>query len=254
MKIGTLLYAVVGFAAIIAGLGIPWLVHRSGSAAVSGWQALVSPGKISASHAFIGGNCETCHTPHESVDSQKCVACHATTSFQNKNSTRFHAQVKDCAICHIEHQGEKPPTQMDHAALLNRDLWLTESETLPPPRRSNVLDFLSANGYTRDAHTLSSLQCASCHSLKDPHTKLFGEECSSCHVLDSWALTDFQHPAMTSTTCAECHRAPPSHGMMHFVMVSQTVAENSASVEKCYACHATDSWNNIRNKGFYDHH
>lgn len=253
MKIGALLYAVVGFAVVIAGLGIPWLIHRSGSTTVTGWQTLVSPGRISASHAFIEENCETCHTPHESVAAQKCVACHATTSFQYKVSTRFHAQVKDCASCHIEHQGESAPTQMDHAALLNRNLWLTEPEA-QTPQQNGLLDFLFSIRHARDAHTISNLQCVACHALRDPHAKLFGEECSSCHALGSWTISDFRHPAMTSTTCAECHRPPPSHGMMHFAMVSQRVAEKSASVEQCYACHATDSWNNIRNKGFYDHH
>lgn len=163
-------------------------------------------------------------------------------------------QVKECAICHIEHQGESAPTQMNHAALLNRDLWLAQPEALARPRLKGVLNFLSSKMRARDVHTLSSLQCVACHALREPHGKLFGEECSNCHALASWTISGFRHPAMTSTTCAECHRPPPSHGMMHFTMVSQSVAEKNASVEQCYACHATDSWNNIRNKGYYDHH
>ena len=54
--------------------------------------------------------------------------------------------------------------------------------------------------------------------------------------------------------CAECHKAPPSHFMEHFSMVSQRAAGSKARVDQCYACHATDSFNNIRKRGWYDHH
>jgi hypothetical protein len=254
MKIGTVLYAVVGCAAIIASIGVPWLIHRSGSTAVAGWQSLVSPGPISAAHTFIADQCETCHTPHASIDAQKCVACHATTSFQDKASTRFHAQVKNCGNCHFEHQGENAPIKMDHAALLKRDLWLVQPVSLTSTQHQSIRNYLSSETHTRDHHVASSLQCVACHSVSDPHAKLFGEECSSCHALDTWNVSGFRHPTMASTVCAECHRPPPSHGMMHFSMVSQRVAGKNARVEQCYACHATDSWNNIRDKGFYDHH
>ena len=42
--------------------------------------------------------------------------------------------------------------------------------------------------------------------------------------------------------------------MMHFSMVSQSIAGRKARVEQCYACHATDAWNNIRGRGYYKHH
>jgi hypothetical protein len=42
--------------------------------------------------------------------------------------------------------------------------------------------------------------------------------------------------------------------MEHFSMVSQRAAGSKARVEQCYACHTTDSFNNIRRRGWYDHH
>ncbi len=37
-------------------------------------------------------------------------------------------------------------------------------------------------------------------------------------------------------------------------MMSQRIAKEKAPVEQCVACHTTDSWNNIRDVGWYDHH
>lgn len=254
MKFGTLLYAAVGSAAIAAGLIIPWVVHRSGSTAVAGWESLVTPGPLSASHAFIAEKCETCHTPHKSVDAQKCVACHAITEFQNKASTRFHADVTNCRDCHIEHGRPRSLTKMDHAALLEPRLWVTQPPELLPTEEQSFREYLSSKIGAHAPDTAARLKCAACHAVRDPHGKLFGEACNSCHAMDTWNISDFRHPGTTSMTCAECHRPPPSHLMMHFVMVSKVLAGKDASVDQCYACHTTDSWNNIRGKGFYDHH
>ena len=55
--------------------------------------------------------------------------------------------------------------------------------------------------------------------------------------------------------CAQCHQAPPSHYMMHFRMVSMTVAGRMhAQVNQCYLCHQTTSWNDIKGVGLYKHH
>jgi hypothetical protein len=98
------------------------------------------------------------------------------------------------------------------------------------------------------------LDCAGCHAARDPHQRRFGEACASCHAVETCEIASFQHPSPDSRQCVECHRAPPSHYMMHFRMVSQRVAHRQAPVEQCYACHTTDGWNNIRRVGIYDHH
>ena len=41
----------------------------------------------------------------------------------------------------------------------------------------------------------------------------------------AWRIKGFQHPPGSSTECAECHRPPPSHAMMHFEMVSQRLPD-----------------------------
>jgi hypothetical protein len=43
----------------------------------------------------------------------------------------------------------------------------------------------------------------------------------------------------------------PSHYMLHFLMVSRSVAqEPDARVDQCFACHQTTSWNDIRQTGW----
>ena len=230
------LYLAFGAAALLVGLLIPLLVHSGGGGAVAFWPGMVRPGQLSRAHQPFEANCETCHTPHVGIEPATCVACHSGTSFGDKQSTRFHAQAKQCTSCHVEHDGSGSLTRMDHDALLRPMIW---SPLRAPPAAGS---------------SAAALDCASCHSNRDPHRGLFGAQCSSCHVLETWRLPDFRHPSANSTQCAECHRAPPSHYMEHFRMVSQRVAGQRARVGQCFACHTTDSWNNIRRTGYYDHH
>ena len=235
MRWTAILYGAVGSAAVVAGLLIPWLVHSQGSAGVPGWQGLVNPGTLSQAHSFLADQCEACHVPHQGVEAKQCLTCHAATSFTAKPSTRFHAEATSCTTCHVEHLGRSSPTRMDHAVLLGSRVW---SPARKPPEGAGAV----------------GLDCAACHAGKDAHQGLMGSGCVQCHGTETWRVTGFQHPPGSSTQCAECHRPPPSHGMMHFEMVSQRVARKKARVDQCFACHATDNWNNIRGVGRYDHH
>lgn len=235
-----LLYIAFIAAALIAAVGIPWLIHSRGSESVSGWPAMVNPGPLSAAHRFLEGKCATCHTPHKGVEAKNCLTCHSGQDFADQQSARFHAEAKQCTTCHVEHDGGKSIVRMDHDVLLMHRLWASQAE-----------------GKMRDAGSTDpakALNCASCHSNRDPHRGLFGQTCSTCHSLETWSVTEFRHPVPTNRECAQCHKPPPSHLMEHFEMVSQAQARKSARVDQCYSCHAPDSWNNIRGKGFYDHH
>jgi hypothetical protein len=99
------------------------------------------------------------------------------------------------------------------------------------------------------------LNCATCHSNEDPHFQLFGQDCAQCHATDRWTIAEFRHPSPTSLDCVQCHQAPPSHYMMHFKMISMTIAGvEKAEVNQCFLCHQTTSWNDIKGIGFYKHH
>lgn len=99
------------------------------------------------------------------------------------------------------------------------------------------------------------LNCATCHQTKDRHMGLLGNDCAQCHATAKWTTPEFRHPSPVSQSCAQCHQAPPSHYMMHFKMVSMSVAKmEKAEVSQCFLCHQTTSWNDIKGVGFYKHH
>ena len=246
--------AVVAFAG-----GVRWTT-RAGAAV---WQAQVSPGPLSASHAALAQNCTACHTPMRGVEDVKCIGCHAGASaLLQRQPTAFHADIGTCTACHIEHRGSSSrPSAMDHQGLADIGLAvLRRDEQNPSSRR--VLAWIRAHEEAGGdpLHPLvtpreAGLECATCHATKDRHQQLFGGDCATCHATASWMVPGFQHPSPRSVDCVQCHRAPPSHSMMHFGMVSQPAARQlEARVDQCFACHQTTSWNDIRGLGWYKHH
>lgn len=214
---------------------------RSSAPASAGLvERLVAPGPLSGAHQSFAAQCTTCHTPLKGVESKTCLSCHVMTDFGNKLSTQFHAKAKECTSCHVEHEGDQGIVRMNHQALLDPKVWRQGQSSTP----------VSPHGLGPEA----ALNCASCHSIRDPHLGVFGADCASCHTTNSWQIANYRHPSVNSTQCSQCHKAPPSHYMGHFGMVSQRAAGEKARVEQCYACHTTDSWNNIRRRGWYDHH
>jgi hypothetical protein len=226
-------------AAGLALLGVAAMMQSSAPVGAGPVAQLVAPGPLSPAHQAFGAQCTSCHTPLKGVESKTCLSCHAGGDFGNKQSTQFHAQAKECTACHVEHEGARGIVKMDHQALLDPAVWRRQAMSPANPHAS-----------TPEA----ALNCASCHSIRDPHQGLFGQDCASCHATTSWTIANYRHPSVNSTQCSECHKAPPSHYMEHFSMVSQRAAGSKARVDQCYACHTTDSFNNIRRRGWYDHH
>ena len=231
---------------------------------VSLWQRQVSPGPLSAPHASLEINCAACHTPVKSAEDTKCIGCHATnTALLQRQPTAFHATIGTCRACHLEHQGASVrPVAMDHVVLADIGLQLVR-RNLDNPSSRRLLAWVRQHEDSRltdPAHPKvtpdeAALECSACHSTKDRHQSLFGRDCASCHATGAWAISEFKHPSPRSVDCVQCHQAPPSHYMMHFQMVSRSVARQpGARVDQCFACHQTTSWNDIRGIGWYKHH
>jgi hypothetical protein len=271
MKARTLKRWIVLPAAAALGLGfvVSMLRQRPDLRAEVRWQSTVSPGKLSSAHAFLANNCTSCHTPVRGVEAANCIACHANNqSLLQRQPTAFHADVRSCVDCHVEHEGtDRRPTQMDHATLAKLDLRQMSANnathTNNAAARERTVAWIGQHasgaplppGHPTATREEAALSCIVCHSNQDRHRGLLGTDCIQCHTTTAWTIPEFRHPAPTSTSCVQCHQAPPSHYMGHFRMVSMTVAHQPfAQVSQCFLCHQTNDWNDIKGVGWYKHH
>ncbi len=267
--VGRMKLAAVVAGLVVAAIVLVLLVRNTSLGSAVAWQQQASPGRLSTAHAFLENNCAACHTSVKGVEAANCTVCHANNqSLLQRQPTAFHGSVGSCRECHPEHQGGKrPPTTMDHAALAKiglRQLGDKDSvESAGAQERNSAERALAllrsrAHPSTPHAHITpleAALNCAACHSNKDRHFKLFGQDCAQCHATAQWTIPEFRHPSPRSTDCAQCHQAPPSHYMGHFHMVSMKVARKPrAKVNQCNLCHQTTAWNDIKGVGFYKHH
>ena len=246
--------------AVITAATLGLLHFRSAQVAV---EHALSPGELSPQHAFLADRCESCHEPMVGVTVVNCTACHATAEYLlGRQPTAFHASVAECATCHLEHRHTSVrPLVMDHAELARLG-----ARTLARAARSDAdsaMTLKSLETWLRvrspeqfDASAArEALNCAGCHDRRDPHFKHFGSDCAQCHIFETWRVVGYKHPSSTSKECVQCHQAPPSHAMGHFSMISQKIAhQEHASVDQCFQCHNTTSWNDIRGVGYYKHH
>jgi hypothetical protein len=89
-----------------------------------------SPGRLSAGHAPLEGNCASCHQSWHPLDNSGCIACHGALPKSNVHSgvalsppeyipsrvvfiRGFHdpqenAETMSCLSCHTDHRGRKP--------------------------------------------------------------------------------------------------------------------------------------------------
>lgn len=214
------------------------------------WQRMANPGPLTGGHAFLEHDCAACHTPVKGVEANNCIVCHANNkALLGTQSTAFHADIGSCSSCHVEHLGNNQrPIKMDHKVLAK-----IGRQRLPPKEHERIGNLAAPHKGISVLET--PLDCANCHSNEEPHRNLFGADCVICHSTAAWTVPEFQHPAATSTECAQCHQAPPSHYMEHFKMVSMKVSGvMHADVSQCFLCHKTNSWNDIKNVGWYKHH
>jgi hypothetical protein len=280
VKVASAVYLMLAVLGVAAAVLVLLTIYRSGSVALPVWRNVTSPGPLSAAHAFLGAQCEACHTPNRGIAAASCLTCHATNAaVLAKQSTAFHAAVQECRGCHIEHRATPMrPTEMDHT-ILARIGWQraaggpsAASAKTETTAMSEISHFLARAAGQHPPGDNQALNCFACHSNRNPHRdgtpvgccgpgtastvgSLLGRECADCHTTTTWKIPGYKHPSPRSEDCAQCHQAPPSHYMGHFHMVSMMVASQPhAKVDQCFLCHQTDAWNNIKGVGWYKHH
>jgi hypothetical protein len=259
-----LIGSLLGLGVAVASLVV--LLRTTSLGEANTWQRQASPGRLSASHAFLENNCAACHTSVRGVEAANCTVCHANNeSLLQRQPTAFHGDVGSCRECHPEHQGGKrPPTTMDHDALAKIGLRQPGNKDGPDSERALFRKQLVAwiNRQENAGGTVTShphvtpleavLNCAACHATNDRHFGYFGPDCAQCHATTRWTIPEFRHPSPRSTDCAQCHQATPCHYMPgHFNKICTVVAgQPQARVDQCYLCHQTTAWNDIKGFGW----
>jgi len=261
VKISGAIYLTLGVLGLAAAVLVPAVIYRSGTSALPSWARIAIPGPLSAAHAFLETQCESCHTPNVGINAASCITCHAPDAFAlGKPATAFHATIQECRGCHIEHQGrDVRPKKIDHSVLVTVALQAGSARTASGRAdASGIAALLRSLGVTRGNESVSEssvLDCVSCHGFRDKHQTLFGQQCADCHALETWKVAGFLHPSPKSQDCNQCHQAPQTHFMMHFGMMDQGITgQRGARVEQCYFCHQTDSFNNIKGVGWFKMH
>jgi hypothetical protein len=259
-------------ALIVAVVTASWIAVAQFRPASSALRQFVSPGPLAPGHAYLADRCVSCHETSVGVTDGKCTACHANDErLLGRQPTAFHASIRECRTCHVEHQRTNiRPVAMDHVELAKIGARTLEGAAGSDAASAATLKSLKTwlririPGQLDESSAREALKCDGCHLTKDRHLGLFGKDCAQCHATTSWRVAGFQHPSPRSTDCAQCHQAPGSHYMMHFDMISKKIAGQEdaqvaeccgpAQVNQCYRCHQTTSWNDIRGVGYYKHH
>ncbi len=250
---------------------------------VSAAAQLISPGKLSAPHAFLDGieHCTQCHELHKrGISPARCLACHTILAKEIRAGRGFHGSLaeKNCATCHKEHFG------------VHFDLVRLNTATFDHSRTGFVLVGKHAQIGCRDCHKPQfitdpavranrekyhalgttylglSTQCASCHESDSPHgTQFAGEACSQCHDARGWKpAREFDHDrtsfpltgAHRDVACSKCHEATPRPGStVPYVRYTGIASGRCEDCHEdphhgtmrgtCTSCHNTTGWYDV---------
>lgn len=103
---------------------------------------LWSPGPLHAAHAFIGADCNACHTsPFSPIENVQCTSCHSKVEHHVSVTSPAVAlfELKRCGACHAEHV--ETPSVVSRDQRLCSDCHNDLGTKLPKTQLLNVSDF-----------------------------------------------------------------------------------------------------------------
>ncbi len=224
---------------------------------------LLSPGKLTQSHASLDGDegCSNCHSSGKQVDDKKCLKCHDDLAARIAQSAGLHGRNykgQDCSRCHVDHLGRKAQlirwpggdkARLDHALTgWPLDGAHTGKECKACHDRSN------ARG--NDTFLGAPTACESCH--EDPHGGRMGGSCAGCHTSEAWKKVDlskFDHARAAfklagkhrGVGCKACHGEPAKWTGIPFESCSSCHADphEGRLRGRCESCHTVDGWDRV---------
>jgi hypothetical protein len=243
--------------------GLGWTVWR-------GEGMIFSPGKLTAqqipgiklggfsSHAEFEKECELCHQPLKTTQSQLCIECHNEIRQELSDPNGLHnkmGNVQQCFECHSDHKGMafNPTTdaldKFDHSVTSFSLEWHQVNFDTTP------MDCLSCHQQEPDFQVLID-SCARCHAdhnadFMSKHILDFGENCLECHD-GTDRMVNFDHSASAfpltgahlEVSCASCHQAGKFAGTATDCAQCHLEPEIHLGFfsTECSACHNTGAW------------
>ena len=229
---------------------------------------LISPGKLSESHAELEGirACTNCHELRaKGIEADLCLECHAPLRGRIQADAGYHPSAgatDGCARCHKEHFGRDfdllrfEPTEFEHSDVgwspegAHTALDCRKCHTNSLVRSREVRTFKGRYGALSRTYLGLETECLACHQSDDPHDDQFSDRtCDSCHGQETWEdPAGFDHDVARyrltglhrRVECAECH--PPVDGSAG----SSAVAAGTSTAElqftglafgQCSSCH-----------------
>ena len=189
-------------------------------------QAQISPGELSRSHTQLEGvsNCSQCHEQGEEITGGKCLECHREIkeAIAAKHGYHFQNASSKCISCHKEHLGiDASITLFDKKTFDHNKTGFTlkgkhsslQCESCHLLKNiKNLAVKQSLTQYSRQSFLGLSQQCNDCHT--DRHSNSLGTACENCHGSSVWeSKTLFQHGKTkfalsgkhNEVTCSKCH-------------------------------------------------
>jgi hypothetical protein len=196
---------------------------------------LISPGKLSETHAELEGirSCTSCHELRaRGIEAGLCLDCHVPLRGRIEAGEGYHLATDasdGCARCHKEHFGREfalvrwEPSEFEHSEVgwepegAHTSLDCRECHTSALVRSPEVRTFKGRYGALSRTYLGLQTECVACHQRDDPHDDQFsGRTCDTCHGQEGWDdPVGFDHDQTryrltglhARVECAECH--PP---------------------------------------------
>ncbi len=180
---------------------------------------------------IMGGDCTSCHDPHQSPNKgmlkeampKLCFQCHDETMMKN-NVLHPPVMAGDCSSCHDNHQSDFPNRLVQNPDTLcfmchpDKEEGLKSKKSVHPPVKESCVLCHSPHGSSEKAMLTSGVPslCSNCH----PNEASLAERAVMKHA-----------PMNDSGSCMNCHDP-------HFSDFSKLTQQ--AQFDLCLMCHQTE--------------
>ncbi len=206
---------------------------------------------------IMGGDCISCHNPHQSSETrllrekrpQLCFQCHDESIIKNKS---VHSPVKEgkCNVCHDPHQSDLPKllskggNDLCLSCHTQMNALLQSGKVVHPAVQQGCIMCHTPHSSANDRLLAKAAPavCEQCHEPKNTkkvvHAPIMGGDCTSCHnphLSSNKGLLK----AVVPDLCFQCH----SDSMMKHNVMHPPVASGDCS--GCHDNHQSDYPNRL---------